>query len=67
MMYSPSPTTVTKRPLGESSKNVANILVEPVSLVERGRRLPSVNKVDGKEEVSEIVLEKKPVVVTGID
>jgi hypothetical protein len=30
---------------------VANISVEPISLM----RLPSVNEVDGKEEVSEIV------------
>jgi hypothetical protein len=55
MMYSPSPTTVTNRPLGEWSKNVANNSVGPISLVERGRRLPYVNEVDGKEEVSEIV------------
>ena len=55
MMYSPSPTTVTNRPLGEWSKDVANISVEPISLVERGRRLPSVNEVDGEEEGSEIV------------
>jgi hypothetical protein len=41
-------TTVANRPfkLGESSKNVANISVE---LVEKGRRLPSVNEVDGKQ------------------
>ena len=55
MMYSPSPTTVTNRPLGEWSKDVANISVEPISLVERGRRLPSVNDVDGEEEGSEMV------------
>ena len=29
---------------------MADILVEPISLVERGRRLPSVNEVDGEEE-----------------
>ena len=55
MMYSPSPTTVTNRPLGEWSKDVANISVEPVSLEERGRRLPSAKEVDGEEEGSEIV------------
>ena len=55
MMYSPSPTTVTNRPLGEWSKDVANISVEPISLVERGRRLPSVNEVEGEEEGSVIV------------
>ena len=55
MMYSPSPTTVTNRPLGEWSKDVANISVEPISLVERGRRLPSANEVDEEEEGSEIV------------
>ena len=43
MMYPPSPTTVTNRPI----KDVANI-----SLLEKGRRLPSVNEVD--EEGSEI-------------
>ena len=55
MMYSPSPTTVTNRPLGEWSRDVANISVEPISLVERGRRDPSVNEVDGEEEGSEMV------------
>ena len=55
MIYSPSPTTVTNRPLGEWSKDVANISVEPISLVERGRRLPSANEVDEEEEGSEIV------------
>jgi hypothetical protein len=30
---------------------VANISVEPISLVEKGRRLPSVNEVDGVERV----------------
>ena len=55
MIYSPSPTTVMNRPLGEWSKDVANISVEPISLVERGRRLPSVKEVDGEEEGSVIV------------
>ena len=41
----------TNRSLGECdwSKDVANILVEPNSLVER-RRLPSVNEVHEEEE-----------------
>jgi hypothetical protein len=34
---------------------VANISVEPTSLAEKGRRLPSVNEVDGKGEGLEIV------------
>jgi hypothetical protein len=36
---------------------VANISVEPISLVAslRGRRLPSVNEVDGEEEGLEMV------------
>ena len=34
---------------------MANISVEPVSLVEKGRRLPSAKEVDGEEEGSEIV------------
>ena len=34
----------------EWSNAVANISVEPISLIERGRRLPSVNKADGVEE-----------------
>ena len=57
MMYLPSPTAVTNLPLEEWSKDVAKISVEPISLVERGRRLPSVNEVDvnGEEEGSEIV------------
>ena len=55
MMYSPSPTTVTNLPLGEWSKDVAKISVEPISLVERGRRLPSANEVDGEEEGSDMV------------
>jgi hypothetical protein len=54
-MYSLSPTTVTNWLLGEWSKDVANISVEPISLVERRRRLPSVNEVDGEEEGLEIV------------
>ena len=29
---------------------MADILVEPISLVEIGRRLPSMNEVDGEEE-----------------
>ena len=52
MMYSPSATTVTDRPLEEWGR------MEPTfSLVKRGRRLrlPSMDEVDGKEEVSEIV------------
>ena len=38
MMYSPSHTTVTNlgRPLGEWSKDVANMSVKPISLIERG-------------------------------
>ena len=47
-----------------------NISVESISLVERGRRLPSVNEVDGKEEGSEIVCrfpEREDVVVAGIN
>ena len=57
MMYSPSHTTVANlgRPLGEWSKDVANMSVKPISLIERGRWLPSVNEVDGEEEGSEIV------------
>ena len=55
MMYSPSPTTVMNRPLGEWSKGVANISVEPISLLERGRQLPSVNQVDWEEKGSVIV------------
>jgi hypothetical protein len=37
MMYSPSPTTVTNQPLGEWIKDVENISVEPISLVEKSR------------------------------
>ena len=40
---------MTNRPLGEWSKDVENISVEPISLVERGRQVPSVKEVDGKE------------------
>jgi hypothetical protein len=54
VMYSPSPT-VTNRPLGEWIKDVENISVEPISLVERGTQQPSVNEGDGDEEGSEIV------------
>ena len=49
MLYSPSPTTETNRPLSERGKDVANILWSPISLIERGRRLLSVNEVDGDE------------------
>ena len=35
MLYSPSPITETNRPLSERSKDVANILVESISLIER--------------------------------
>ena len=49
MLYSPSPTTETNRPLSERSKDVANISVVPISLIERGRRQLSVNEVDGDE------------------
>ena len=41
--------------LGKWSKDVANISVELISLVERGRWLPSVNEVDGEEEGLEMV------------
>ena len=34
---------------------MANISAKPIYLVERGRRLPSVNEVDGEVEESEIV------------
>ena len=34
----------------EWSNDVANISVEPISLIERRRRLPSVNKADGEED-----------------
>jgi len=54
VMYSPSPT-VTNRPLGEWIKDVENISVEPISVVERGTQQPSVNEGDGDEEGSEIV------------
>ena len=68
MMYSPSPTAVTDQPLGEWSKDVANISVEPISLVERGRRLTSVNEVDGEQEGSEMVWRfTEDVVIAGID
>ena len=49
MLYSPSPTTETNRPLSERGKDVANIRWSPISLIERGRRLLSVNEVDGDE------------------
>lgn len=55
MMYSSLPITVTNRSFGEWSKDVVNISVERISLLERGRRLPSVNEVDGEEEGTEIV------------
>ena len=35
--------------------DITDILVEPISLVERGRRLPSMNEVDGEEEGCAIV------------
>ena len=34
----------------EWSNDVANISVEPISLIERGRRLPSMSKADRVEE-----------------
>ena len=43
------------RSLGEWSNNVADISVEPIPLVERGRRLPSANVVGREEEVWEII------------
>ena len=45
----------TNQSLGGWSNNVADISVEPIPLTERGRRLPSANVVDRKEEVWEIV------------
>ena len=42
----------TNQSLGEWSKDVADISVELIPLVEKGRRLPSVNEVDKEEEVS---------------
>ena len=36
--------------LGEWSRDVANILVEPISLVEKGSWEPSVNEEDGDEK-----------------
>ena len=42
----------TNRSLGEWSKDVADISVELIPLVEKGSRLPSVNEVDKEEEVS---------------
>jgi hypothetical protein len=41
--------------LEEWIKDVENISVEPISLVERGTQEPSVNEGDGDEEGSEIV------------
>lgn len=41
MMYSPSPTTVTNRPLGEWRRTVGNISVDPISFAEMGIRAPS--------------------------
>jgi hypothetical protein len=49
---------VTNRLLEEWIKDVENISVEPISLVERGTQEPSVNEGDGDdpdEEGSEIV------------
>ena len=40
-MYSPSPTTVTKRPFGECVIDVEKISVVPISLIASGIRLPS--------------------------
>jgi hypothetical protein len=68
MMYSPSPTTVTNRPLGEWSKDVANVSVEPIFLVERGRRLPSVNGGWGGRGVGDsLKVSREDVVVARID
>jgi hypothetical protein len=70
MMYSPSPTTET------NWCGVRIWSVEPISLVERGNQLPSVNEVDGlgEEEESDLVrgsleVSRKDVVVVivGID
>lgn len=52
MIYSPSPTTVTKRPFGEWRSDVAKISVEPISLVVRGIRVPSAVAVAEGESVS---------------
>ena len=47
---------------------MANISAKPIYLVERGRRLPSVNEVDGEVEESEIVWRfPEDVVVADID
>jgi len=40
-MYSPSPTTVMKRPFGLCKRAVANISVVPISLMEREFWFPS--------------------------
>lgn len=53
MMYSPSPTTVMKRPLGEWRREEAKSSVEPRSLVWSGMQAPSVSS--GEETVSERV------------
>ena len=45
----------TNRSLGEWSKDMADILVELIPLVERGKRLPSVNEVDREVSREDIV------------
>ena len=61
-MYSPLPTTVTNRPLGKWGKDVANVSMEPVSLV-RKETAAHVNEVDGEEEI----VSREDIVVAGID